>query len=70
MITSSPEELIANVNALRKREGKRVLNKRQVAMIHEQVIMRARLGRFTLFPEVLEERIARRTKEMMLRGSS
>lgn len=69
MVSTDPETLIKNINALRKREGKRVLNQTQVAMIHEQVIMRAHLGRFTLFPEALEEQIARKTKEAILRGS-
>lgn len=54
---SSREELLRNVNALRRREGKRPLTKAQIRMIDEQVAMRARLGRFTLFPKDLETMI-------------
>ena len=47
------ETLIANVNRLRRREGKRPCTRVQEGMIRQQVLMRAELGRFTLFPEAL-----------------
>jgi len=50
---SSRDELIRNVNSLRRREGKNPLTKKQIRMIEEQVSMRADLGRFTLFPDDL-----------------
>lgn len=50
--------LIRNMNALRRREGKNPLTKAQIRMVEEQVAMRARLGRFSLFPAILEREIA------------
>lgn len=52
--------LIRNMNALRKRENKRPLTKTQIRMVEEQVAMRARLGRFSLFPAILEKELAER----------
>jgi len=56
---SSPDVLIRNINILRSREGKRPLTKAQIAMIEEQVAMRADLGRFTLFPDDLRADLER-----------
>lgn len=56
---SSREELLRNVNSLRRREDKRPLTKAQIRMIDEQVDMRNELGMFTLFPDDLRARLAR-----------
>lgn len=51
---STAEQLVPLVNSNRRRARKNPLTKKQVRMITEQVAMRNRLGRFTLFPEDLE----------------
>lgn len=55
VLTPTMSALIKNIDALRKRKGKRPLTKRQVAMIHEQDEMRRTIGRVTCNPNWREE---------------